>query len=859
MGRTPGTGHHLPLLLLASLLSVHSAGAVVIRCGETLPGRVPVGGGSASFTFDAHANDAVSITLAKRGVETGSFDPQWSLLDPGGTAVTLRNGFDTCFDGQCESSPLPVSGTYTIRVFDFQGDGAGDVNLTLEAVSATFDGASNGAPSPVCGLPPDGTRAITCGDFLAGSIGDDFGDTDTFTFAAQTGEAVSITVAVDVPGAGSFDPEWVLFDPSGGRVVRCFATQCDSPPLPSSGLYTIEAFDLFADGTGSYRVALAPVSDTFGGASNGPPNPTCQRGLDGTQPLRCGQTLTGRIIDVGEADTFTFHAEAGDVASITLAPDATSRGSFDPEWALFDPAGSHLTLSNGFDRCFQNSCETQPLAAPGVYTVKVFDFFQDGAGTYDFTLEAVSGTFDGASNGPPTPVCRRDTDGTQALACGESRVGRIVPVGETDTFTFAAKSGDVMTVTVSETGTLTGSFDPGWTVFAPSGQKLTLANGLDRCVEGQCTTEPLPETGVYTVEVFDFLMDGTGDYTIALASQTTSCPCTDATSCDDANPCTADACDAGGTCQHTALADRTPCDDRNACTASERCTGGTCFGLPISCDDGNRCTTNSCDRFLGCQHTVIPACCGNGILEPGEACDLGVLNGAASCCSASCAIRPAGQVCRPQTNVCDAADACDGAGQACPPDGFAVDGTLCADGDPCTVEDVCQAGECTGGTRICQVTVQPFTKAARRSIPQIAVKCAAAESRRGGFCQAQGFPASALTPASAGSGDVAALGSETGCLRVPGTPPITTFVRRRLDRNGLAAFGLRLTEQGLRLLRQLAPDVLQVGVCVVVGTPNGEQVTLRRVVSVAAPQKRPRKKPAPKRRHPRARRAARRQ
>jgi hypothetical protein len=45
--------------------------------------------------------------------------------------------------------------------------------------------------------------------------------------------------------------------------------------------------------------------------------------------------------------------------------------------------------------------------------------------------------------------------------------------------------------------------------------------------------------------------------------------------CDDANPCTTDACNpTTGTCSHTA--NTAPCDDGNACTLSDRCLDGDC-------------------------------------------------------------------------------------------------------------------------------------------------------------------------------------------------------------------------------------------------------------------------------------------
>lgn len=65
--------------------------------------------------------------------------------------------------------------------------------------------------------------------------------------------------------------------------------------------------------------------------------------------------------------------------------------------------------------------------------------------------------------------------------------------------------------------------------------------------------------------------------------------------------------------------------------------------------------------------TAAHASCGDGVVDSGEDCDLGPLNGdAASCCTSACALRLGGEICRPAAGVCDLDDACDGANPECP-------------------------------------------------------------------------------------------------------------------------------------------------------------------------------------------------
>jgi cysteine-rich repeat protein len=58
--------------------------------------------------------------------------------------------------------------------------------------------------------------------------------------------------------------------------------------------------------------------------------------------------------------------------------------------------------------------------------------------------------------------------------------------------------------------------------------------------------------------------------------------------------------------------------------------------------------------------------CGNGVVENGEVCDLGAgLNGGPSCCSGTCQLLGAGEICRVAAGACDVADVCDGVSPAC--------------------------------------------------------------------------------------------------------------------------------------------------------------------------------------------------
>ena len=151
-----------------------------------------------------------------------------------------------------------------------------------------------------------------------------------------------------------------------------------------------------------------------------------------------------------------------------------------------------------------------------------------------------------------------------------------------------------------------------------------------------------------------------------------------AVDCDDANPCTDDACDDSGLCVHVSNA--AECDDENPCTQGDHCVEGDCVATgPADCDDENVCTDDLCDPTVGCTHThnELP-CSDDSICTLGDTCDAGLcVPGVEMQCDD-------GNACT--TDACDAQSGC----THVPGDGG------CDDGNACTDEDTCTNGFCLG-------------------------------------------------------------------------------------------------------------------------------------------------------------------
>jgi len=168
--------------------------------------------------------------------------------------------------------------------------------------------------------------------------------------------------------------------------------------------------------------------------------------------------------------------------------------------------------------------------------------------------------------------------------------------------------------------------------------------------------------------------------------------CCTASSCDDGNPCTADACNGNGGCSHTPVENGTTCSGTNQCEQTYSCQAGACVGSnPVACTASDAChAAGTCDPTTGvCSN---PAAANGTACNDGNACTLSDSCQAGVCTGAS-------------PVVCTASDACHAAGTCDPTTGAcsnpaAANGTACNDGNACTLSDSCQAGVCTGASPV---------------------------------------------------------------------------------------------------------------------------------------------------------------
>jgi cysteine-rich repeat protein len=147
---------------------------------------------------------------------------------------------------------------------------------------------------------------------------------------------------------------------------------------------------------------------------------------------------------------------------------------------------------------------------------------------------------------------------------------------------------------------------------------------------------------------------------------------------------------------------------------TEGCTFGPYCGDGFldpseACDDGNRVDTDNCTN--ACQ----VATCGDGSVHAGvEQCDDGNAT-SGDCCSPSCMFEAATTVCRAAVGICDLAENCTGASGTCPADakkttvcraavGICDIAEVCSGSSDACPADVKSTAVCRAATGVCDLT-----------------------------------------------------------------------------------------------------------------------------------------------------------
>ncbi|MCO8125241.1 polymorphic toxin-type HINT domain-containing protein [Stieleria sp. TO1_6] len=339
----------------------HYANATLPYQGDQrASGLFPLAAGNTSPTGIAdpatiiHVGDAVSGTLTEAGQVdeyefTKSFRPVFLQVDDvSGGQIRLN------YDSSSGDPATALFGPGQVTELTYFGPGTFSFSVSVGSGTPTYDVS-------LLEPPPPSFASINQGDTVTDSIDAAYA-TDLWSFIGAAGQAISIDVAVDIPGLVL---EIVDTSASGGlNHSPLFSgpfSDTGSIALPSTGGYEVSIFSPTA-WTGAYEFTV-----------NAAPLPS----------ITLGTAVTGQIQASGAVDAYTLSGIAGQ----SLNFDVVTAGPF--TFSLFGPSGqtifSDLMADYSGVPIDQNEVT---LPTTGDYTVTVDSDDGEGfsTGPYEFIV-----------------------------------------------------------------------------------------------------------------------------------------------------------------------------------------------------------------------------------------------------------------------------------------------------------------------------------------------------------------------------------------------------------------------------------------------------------------------------------------
>lgn len=339
------------------LISDNSSTPVAQTLGDdVVEGEVPDNG---AFTQGIQASEGETLTITVRATDN-QLDPKVSIIDASGAVLadnddhTSVNPALTPYDSEITGFAVPATGTYTIEITAFAGNG-GTFELTI----------SRGEGSGTQTITPTATPSTTSDttQVIEGTI--EPNDYQTYSFSAQAGDVFTITAEALSSG---FDPRVSLY------FNNSYVTDNDDYGSNDPSLQTTDArlYNIIMTEGGDYEVDVSGYQDSAGDFRL-----TIERVATGAPTGAPNEQTELATVNPGQTFSFDFEAEAGDFVTIS------ARGlSFhaDAYIALLDSAGTVL---------IDNDDQGGGTAWLSYYDAQINNYIIETSGTYTVELSSV--------------------------------------------------------------------------------------------------------------------------------------------------------------------------------------------------------------------------------------------------------------------------------------------------------------------------------------------------------------------------------------------------------------------------------------------------------------------------------------
>lgn len=236
--------------------------------------------------------------------------------------------------------------------------------------------------------------------------------------------------------------------------------------------------------------------------------------------MNYGDVFRGRIDNENPRSELQFDAQRGDVVTVIMT---RLSGSLDSTLHLLGPSGAELVRNDDYQPGVSLDAGIERFNIPetGTYTIVATRYQQESGdthGEFEVSLQRVS------TGAPPT------VGGADHLAYGQTISGEITNAESQQNYTFEARQGDVVTITMRRT---TGSLDSLLYLLGTAGGQLAENDDMESGVslDSRIKEFSIPQDGVYTIVATRFGAangDTTGEFTLMLEVGGSAPPVADA-------------------------------------------------------------------------------------------------------------------------------------------------------------------------------------------------------------------------------------------------------------------------------------------------------------------------------------------
>lgn len=293
---------------------------------------------------------------------------------------------------------------------------------------------------------------------------------DQFSFTAEAGDILIIRTSRT---SGNIQPRMRLRDSQGTLIREVFSysitAEMAGVELAAGDTYTLSVDDRQSTGTGAYAVSLQRLNGPVGSAE-----------------LPFGTTQPATLLVGSEMDAYSLSGQAGDKLLLRMS---SGDSRFNPQLRLYQPGGALVCSATSYGNTAGNT-EVCQLPVNGTYLLLANEWREGEVGSYYIYVQRLN-----------------EPSGASPIAYGAARSGSLAMPAEADTFTVDGTSGDVLTIRMARASQ---SIQPVIQLYTPDGTLVCSTHTYGSVTEkNDCL---LPQTGRYTVLVYD-LQDGrTGSY-----------------------------------------------------------------------------------------------------------------------------------------------------------------------------------------------------------------------------------------------------------------------------------------------------------------------------------------------------------